>query len=797
MPDRIERAAVVGSGVMGSALAAHIANAGIPVLLLDIVPPEGAGVKGDPSSRDYRDAFAKAGLTRAVKSKPAAFFTRAGARLVTIGNLEDDMARLAGVDWVMEAVVERLDIKRDLFARMAPHLKDGAIVSTNTSGLSVTEMAAALPEGLRGRFLGTHFFNPPRYLHLLELVPHPGTDPGVLEYMRDFGDRELGKGVVVANDTPNFIANRIGGFAMMSSVRAMLDGGYTVEEVDALTGPLLGRPKSATFRTVDLVGLDIVVHAARTVYDRATDDERRQVIQAPDVIERMMREQMLGDKTGRGFYRKIKKDGQSEILALDLEKFDYRPREKARFGSVEAARAQDGLGAQVRAMLGAKDRAGDFVRRTVLDIFAYSAHRVGEIADDVVAVDRAMRWGFGWKLGPFELWDAVGVEESAARMREAGIALPAIVDEVLATPEKSFYTRDAAQKRFYFARGERHPEEPVPDSIDLAALKASGAVVKKAAGATLIDLGDGVACLEFHSKMNTIGADIIGMMQAAVKEVEANFEALVIGNQGNNFSVGANLMLLLLEAQDGNWEEIDLMVRAFQKANMTLKYCHRPVVAAPFGMALAGGCEVVLGAGHAVASAESYIGLVEMGVGLIPAGGGCKELLLRNLEGRPNVEGLDLFPFARATFETIGLAKVSTSAAEARDLKFLRASDVIAMNPDRLLSSAKAMAKGLAARGYRRPDPTIEVPVAGEGGIGAIRAQLFNLKDGGHISDYDAELGAQLARIVCGGEVPAGTMVTEAYLLELEREAFLRLCGQRKTQERMRHMLKNGKPLRN
>ncbi|MDH3198086.1 MAG: 3-hydroxyacyl-CoA dehydrogenase NAD-binding domain-containing protein [Candidatus Krumholzibacteria bacterium] len=797
MAQSIERAAVIGAGVMGSALAAHIANAGIPVLLLDIVPPEGAGITGDSASRDYRDAFARGGLERTLKSKPAAFFTRSGARLVTVGNLEDDLARLSDADWVLEAVVERLDVKRDLFTRMAPHLKEDAIVTTNTSGLSVTEMAAALPEALRGRFLGTHFFNPPRYLHLLELVPHAGTDADVLARVRALGDVLLGKGVVVARDTPNFIANRVGGFAIMSCIRAMLDGGYTVEEVDSLTGPLIGRPKSASFRTADLVGVDIIAHASRTVYERATDDERRDVFQPPDVIERMLREKMLGDKSGRGFYQKIKKDGKSEILTLDLGTFDYRAREKPRFGSVEAARAQDGLGARVRAMLKAKDRAGEFVRRTLFELFAYAANRVGEVADDVVTIDRAMRWGFGWKLGPFELWDAAGVEETAARMREEGITLPAAVDEVLATPEKTFYTRDAAQKRFYLSRGERRAEEPPPGTIDLAALKAAGAIVKKGPGATLIDLGDGAACLEFHTKMNAIGADVIGMMQASVKEVEANFTALVVGNQGSNFSVGANLMLLLLEAQDGNWEEIDLMVRAFQKANMALKYSRRPVVAAPFGLTLGGGCEVVLGAGHAVAAAETYIGLVELGVGLIPAGGGCKELLLRNLEGRPNVEGVDLFPFARGAFETIGLAKVATSAAEARELKILRASDAIAMNPDRLLSSAKAMALGLAAQGYRRPDPTVEVPVAGDGGVAAIRAQLYNMKESGYISEYDAYLGGELGRILCGGEVPAGTMVREQYLLELEREVFLRLCAQRKSQDRMRHMLKTGKPLRN
>ena len=791
----IHRAAVLGSGVMGSALAAHLANAGIPTLLLDIVPPSGSKVKGEPSSREYRDAFARAGLERALKSRPAAFFSAARARRVTIGNLEDDVAKLKDCDWILEAVVEKLDIKKSLFEKIAPHVKDTAIVTTNTSGLSITEMAAVLPESLRPRFLGTHFFNPPRYLHLLELIPHAGTDPAALEFMREFGDRVLGKGVVVAKDTPDFIANRIGSFSVMATIRAMIEGNYTVEEVDALTGPLIGRPKSATFRTADLVGLDILVHAANTVYERATSDEKRDTFKAPEPIQKMLAKGLLGDKTGKGFYQKVAKEGGSEILTLDMATLEYRARQSAKFPSLEAVKTIEALPERVRAVTNINDRAGAFVWKVLADALLYSAARVGEIADDVASIDRAMKWGFGWEMGPFELWDAIGIEKTVERMEMERRNLPPIVLETLKSPTKKFYKAEV-EKRPRLVGGTLKSDD-APETIDLAALKNSGKEVKKNAGASLIDIGDGVACLEFHSKMNAIGADIISMALAAVKETEANFEALVIGNHGANFSVGANVMLLLLEAREGNWDEIDLVVRQFQKMTSSLKYSRKPVVAAPFGMTLGGGCEVVLGAQHAVASAETYIGLVEVGVGLIPAGGGCKELVLRNVEGLPNVDGVDPFLAARAAFECIGLAKVSTSAEEAFAMRIMRDGDSFVMNPDRLLSAAKAYALALARRGYQPPDPTVQIPVAGEGGIAAIKTQLYNMREGRAISEYDAYLGGELARVLCGGELAAGTKVTEDYLLQLEREVFLKLCGQKKTQERMAFMLKEGKPLRN
>jgi 3-hydroxyacyl-CoA dehydrogenase len=791
----IRRAAVVGSGVMGSALAAHLANAGIPTRLLDILPPDTDGA--DASSAEFRNALACRGLEQAAKARPAAFFSPDLSRLITVGNLEDDLADLEDVDWVLEAVVERLDIKQELFERICPHISAGAIVTTNTSGLSVTEMAASLPGDLQPRFFGTHFFNPPRYLHLLELVPHDGTDPTLLNEFARFGEDVLGKGVVIARDTPNFIANRVGGFSVMAAIHAMLDDGYTVEEVDLLTGPLVGRPKSATFRTLDLVGLDTFVHASRTVHERAPEDPWRNYFEPPALLERMVEAGMLGEKSGRGFYKKVRKNAESEILTLDVGAFDYRERIKPKFDSMEAVRAIDHVGERVKAIVGGKGRAAEFVWRIVSETLIYSAEHLREIAGDVAAVDRAMRWGFGWEMGPFELWDAIGVEAVGERLREEGRGVPPVVDEVLSTPHRSFYHRrdDATQLRF--VDGAHREIEVSPRVTTLEALKARRGVVKKNAGASLVDMGDGVACLEFHSKMNAIGEDIISMIHRAVKVVEAEYDALVIGNHGRNFSVGANLMLLLLEAQDGNWEDIDLMARSFQKATMALKYCRKPVVAAPFGMTLGGGCEVVLGAGHAYADAETYIGQVEVGVGLIPSGGGCKELLLRHLEGRPAGVSVDVMPYTRAVFELIGMGKVSTSALEARDMKIFRHGDGMTMNRDHLLHGAKEMARGLAQRGYRPPDPTVRVPVAGDGGMAAVAVQLGNMAEGGFISEYDAYLGGELARVLCGGAVPSGTMVGEQYLLDLEREVFLRLCGQPKTQQRMQHMLKKGKPLRN
>ncbi len=798
MEPSIDRAAVIGAGVMGATLAAHLANAGIPTVLLDIVPPEGSGVKGDPTDESFRSAFAREGIQRALKAKPAAFFIEDKARLVKAGNLEDHLDLLENVDWVLEAIIERLDIKKAVFEKLAPFLKPETVLSSNTSGLSINEMANGLPENLRPRFLGTHFFNPPRYMKLLEIIPHSATDPGVLEYMAAFGENLMGKGIVYAKDTPNFIANRIGVFSIMVTIRATIEGGYTIEEIDALTGPAIGRPKSASYRTTDLVGLDTFLHVAKNVYDRAADDECRDYFVPPPVLERMVKEGLLGDKSKSGFYKKTKKNGKTEILTFDYKAFEYREREKPALPSLDIARSMEDSGERIRTLLQGKDRAAEFLWRVLSETLVYSANRLGEIADDVANIDNAMKWGFNWEHGPFELWDVIGVERIAERLEKEGRPVPEAAKKLLSTDKKSFYYKNKELRQYAFSAAGIHDEQPDrPAVIDLDKLKQKGAVVKQNAGASLIDIGNGILCLEFHSKMNAIGADTIQMINTAVKEVESRFAALIIGNQGRNFSVGANLMLMLLEAQDGNWEEIDFMARAFQKANQALKYCKRPVVAAPFGMTLGGGCEVCLGAGRAYAASETYMGLVEVGVGLIPSGGGCTNLLIRNLEGKPNIAGVDLFPYARSAFETIGMGKVATSADEAKALRFLRKSDGMTLNSDHLLYGAMAMALGLSAQGYRPPDPTTEIPVTGEGGISAIRVHLFNLREGNFISEYDEYLGGELARVLCGGSVPAGMKVSEQYLLDLEREVFLRLCGQRKTQERMKYMLEKGKPLRN
>jgi 3-hydroxyacyl-CoA dehydrogenase len=798
MSHEIERAAVIGAGVMGAALAAHLANVGIPTLLLDIVPPEGGAVKGDRSSRDYRNALSRAGLERVIKSKPPSFFVADKTQLVSVGNVEDDAARLKDVDWIVEAVPEKLMIKESVFKRIEPHMNDKAVLTSNTSGLSVVSMAAVLSESLKRRFLVTHFFNPPRYMRLLEIVPHAGTSPDVTERMRAFGQDRLGKGVVVCRDTPNFIANRIGAFSLAATLHAMVSDGFTVEEVDALTGPIIGRPKSATLRTADLVGIDTLLHTAKTVYDGAPQDERRGDFRLPSFVEKMLEKGLLGVKAGHGFYKQVKSDGQSEILSLDLATLEYRAQKRAAFTTLELVRAMDDVGERITTLIKGKDRAAQFLWRIVSDTLVYSANRLGEISDSIVDIDNAMKWGYNWELGPFEMWDALGVGNVAARVEADGKPVPDVVKKILKSKSPSFYRRDEDFTRKYFTLGGKYDAVPGADAaVDLQALKLRNRVVKKNAGASLVDIGDGALCLEFHSKMNAIGADAIQMISVAVRETETNHAALVIGNQGANFSVGANLMLLLLEAQEANWEEIDGIVRAFQKATQALKYCKKPVVAAPFGLALGGGCEVVLGARHAFAAAETYIGLVEVGVGLIPAGGGCKEMLLRHLEGIPAGDDVDTFPAVRAAFESIGTARVATSAEEARRLRFLRPSDGVALNPDRLLDLARRMALALSGQDYRPPDPAVAIPVAGESGLASIKTHLYLLREGKFISEYDEYLGGQLAHILCGGRVLRGTRVTENYLLDLEREVFLRLCGQPKTRERMQHMLKKGKPLRN
>ena len=633
-------------------------------------------------------------------------------------------------------------------------------------------------------------------MHLLELIAGPETDPVAVERAGRFCDVALGKGLVTAKDTPNFIANRIGIFGAMRALQTFQEEGLSFKAVDKVTGSLIGRAKSATFRTFDLVGLDVVYHVAKNVYDVATDDERRDVFVAPDFVERMIAEKKLGAKTGEGFFKKVKgKDGKSEILALNLETFEYGPQDKVKLPSVDMVAQMDGANQRLKALLFGKDNVAGFLQKTALETFVYAANRLPEIADDVVSVDRAMVWGFGWKQGPFQTWDAMGVEKTVPLIEARGLEVPKLVRDLLSKGHASFYEAAEGTRRYFDLAGKYADEPARPGVISLKALKERKQVVKKNAGASLIDLGDGVLGMEFHSKMNAIGSDTISMLQAGLKELNENYEAMVVTNEGSNFSVGANLMLLLLEAQEGNFDEIDLMIRHFQRANMALKYAPKPVVTAPFQMALGGGCEVAMHGTATQAAAETYMGLVEVGVGLIPAAGGTKELLVRLMD-RVGSNG-DPFTAVRAAFETIGMANVAKSAAQARELGFLRPGDGISMNRDRLTADAKAMALSLAQRGHRPATPRTDIPALGANGLATLKVGLHQMKRAGFISEYDHHIGLRLSRILTGGDLSGATTMSEQRLLDLEREAFLSLCGERKTMERMQHMLKTGKPLRN
>jgi 3-hydroxyacyl-CoA dehydrogenase len=816
MKRRIEKAVVLGAGTMGSRIAAHFANAGLPCILLDIVPP---GLpSGAPGAE--RNKIVRAGLDAAKKSKPAAFFTSLLADRVAVGNFEDDLARCAEADWIVEVVAENLEIKRKLLSRVAQVRKPSAMVTTNTSGLPVHLIAEGMGEEFQQHWAGTHFFNPPRYLKLVEVIPGPKTSPDVIETLSEFCDRRLGKGVVIAKDTPNFIANRIGTFSMLNALRWMGVLGMTVEEVDACTGPLIGQPKSATFRTADIVGLDVLLHVVNNIYETVPNDESREMYRLPALVEEMARRGWLGDKTGQGFYKRVRGDGENEILTLDVSTLEYRPRQKARFASLEIGRAIEDTRERLRALIGPLlegqkgDKAQQFLWGTLAETCLYAARRVPEISDNIIDVDRAMRWGFGWEFGPFELLDAIGVKAFAAQVQKEGRALPAVVEKLLESRRKGFYeSTKGATTVFDIASGAAKTVEEPQGVLILKSLKDAGREVERNSGASLVDLGDGVVCCEFHSKMNAIGADLIAMLHKGLKRLESDFDAMVIANQAVNFSVGANLMLVLVAAQEQEWDELHLAVKQFQNANLAIKYAPKPVVAAPQGMALGGGCEVSLHAARIQAAAESYMGLVEAGVGLIPGGGGTKEMLIRANEhaggtasGSPSSSesDLDLFHALRPIFETIAMAKVGTSAEECRELGLLRREDGVSMNRDRLVADAKEAAVALVRGGYKPPAAnwregaqTTQIKVLGEQFLATAKMAIHLLQRGGYATDHDAHVARKLATILAGGPLSAPQTVSEQYLLDLEREAFVSLCGEKKTQERIAHTLKTGKPLRN
>jgi 3-hydroxyacyl-CoA dehydrogenase len=813
---RIDKVAILGAGTMGARIAAHFANAGVPSYLLDIVPAEVLADAGVAA----RNKIATAGLDGAKKSKPAAFMDPSVARFITVGNFEDDLKKLAEVDWVIEAVVENLDIKRGLLRKVEAVRKPGTIVTTNTSGLPVGKIAEGFSDDFRRFWFGTHFFNPPRYMRLLELIPTQEADRAAIDAVSHFCDVQLGKGVVLAKDTPNFIGNRIGTFSVLNVMRLMQEMDLTIEDVDALTGQAVGWPKSATFRTIDLVGLDILGHVVGNMKSVGGEDSGTSDL--PDFYRQMLQRKWLGDKTKGGFYKKVKngEGAEDERMALDWKTLEYHPRQKAKFAALDMAKNIEDTGARLRMLLGLEgspqkgDKAGAFLWSALSDLWNYSANRVPEISDSIVEIDRAMRLGFNWELGPFELWDAAGVEATVGRMKKEGKPVAANVETLLGSGKKSWYADDSrtSSGRVFFdlATGNLKPVEVPAGVWSVAVAKKSNGVVKKNSGASLVDLGDGVGCIEFHSKMNTLGSDIVGLILQTLKPGGAgdNFDAFVITNDAANFSVGANLMLLLMSVQEEEWDDVDLAIRQFQGMTQAIKFSPKPVVVSAFGLCLGGGTEISLHAAARQPHAELYTGLVEVGVGLLPGGGGCKEMLLRAVDGAAAARGgrgsgdalagsIEMLEGMKRAFETIATAKVATSAHEARALGFLSDSDRITMNRERVLSDAKARALELVRAGYEPPVARNDIPAPGESLLATLKMGVHMMRQGGYITDYEVKLGGKIAEVLCGGNVTPGTPVSEQYILDLEREGFKSLCGEKKTQERIQYTLKTGKTLRN
>ena len=819
----IHKVAILGAGTMGARIAAHFANAGVPSYLLDIVPQDVA----PGATPEARNRIAAAGLEAAKKSRPAAFMESSLARFVTVGNFDDDLKKLAEVDWIIEAVVENLEIKRALLRKVDAVRKPGTIITTNTSGLPVGKIAEGFPDDFRRSWFGTHFFNPPRYMRLLELVPTPDADKAAIEAVSHFCDVRLGKGVVLAKDTPNFIANRIGTFSVLNVMRLMQEMGLTIEEVDALTGQAVGWPKSATFRTIDLVGLDILGHVVSNMTANVHDE--RSELRLPDFFTHMLERKWLGDKTKGGFYKKnvgrlpsaAESGKEDERLALDWKTLEYHPRGKPKFPALDMAKNIEETGARLRMLLGLEgsgpqkgDKAGAFLWAALSDLWTYSANRVPEISDSIVEIDRAMRLGFNWELGPFELWDAAGVEPTVARMKKEGKPIASNVEKLLAAGHKGWYIDDAKSpsgRKFFDLKTESWHPVQVPSGVwSVTVAKKSNGVVKKNPGTSLVDLGDGVACIEFHSKMNSLGGDIISLIAQTLKPGGPgdNFDAFVITNDAANFSVGANLMLLLMSVQEEEWDDVDLAIRQFQGMTQAIKFSPRPVVSAPFGLCLGGGTEISLHAAARQPHAELYTGLVEVGVGLLPGGGGCKEMLLRAVDSASAARGgkgssdalagsIEMLEAMKRAFETIATAKVATSAHEARSLGFLNDSDRISMNRERVLSDSKARALELLRAGYEPPVARTDISAPGESLLATLKMGVHLMRQGGYITDYEVKLAGKIAEVLCGGNVTPGTPVSEQYILDLEREAFKSLCGEKKTQERIQYTLKTGKTLRN
>ncbi len=811
----INRVAVIGAGTMGAAIAAHLANAGIPAYLLDIVPrkliPEEEAKGLTLEHPAVRNRIVNQGWQRCIKARPASLFAGDVADRVTLGNLEDNFDWVGGADWIIEAIIERLDIKQQLMARIEAVRKPGSIVSTNTSGIPIKAVAEGRSEDFQAHFLGTHFFNPPRYLKLLEVIPHQKTKPEILEFIKTFGTRTLGKGVVMCKDTPNFIANRFISVVGAYTLNYALDNGYTVEEVDALTGPTVGHPKTATFRLYDLVGLDVMAHVNTNLYPAIPHDPHREQLaheKTTALIEAMLERKWLGNKTRQGFYKRVDTEQGRQFWVLNPETMDYEPPAKPRFEVVGKYKSVEDTGERIKRLCAeawgepvrTRDRAAQFIWATTAFGLNYAAHVIPEIADDIISIDNANKWGFNHELGPFEMWDALGVAESVERMEADGMAVTPWVKDMLAAGHRSFYKKENGRLYYYDPASKDYlAAKPDPRSVILKDIKADEKrVVARNLGASLVDLGNGVLCLEAHTKMNALDEDIFKMMIRAREELEKDWVGLVIGNQGEHFGAGANIFMVAVGAQQGEWEKLEASIKMMQDGLMAFRYSSKPVVSAPFSMVLGGAAEVMMGASAICAAAESYIGQVEAGVGLVPAGGGCKELVRRVIspvvKSTPNADPL---PFMQRIFEMIATIKVSASAEEARQWGFLTPADRIVMNRDHLLHEARRMVLEMAESGYRQPVRGEEIWAMGANGLAALEVMVWGMREAGYASEHDALIANKTAHILCGGKLAKPQWVEPQYILDLEREAFLSLLGEQKTIDRIWHMLNTGKPLRN
>ncbi|MBS1774483.1 MAG: 3-hydroxyacyl-CoA dehydrogenase/enoyl-CoA hydratase family protein [Bacteroidetes bacterium] len=796
----IKKVAIIGSGVMGSRIACHFAGIGVEVLLLDIVPKEltpaetAKGITTDKKS--FRNRIVNDALQATLKSKPSAVYTKEVAKNVTTGNIEDNLQLIADCDWVIEAVIERLDIKQQIFTQIEKYRKPGTLITTNTSGIPIHMMSEGRSEDFQQHFCGTHFFNPPRYLRLLEIIPAPKTKPEVIDFLMEYGDRHLGKTTVLCKDTPAFIANRVGVFGFMAVFHAMQQLGMNVDEIDSLTGTILGRPKSATFRTGDVVGLDTLVHVAKALPQNVPNDEAKDIFKMPPFLDKMVENKWLGDKTGQGFYKKVKGEGgKSEILTLNLQTMEYGPKQKTKFPTIEAAKPVDDLAQRLKVLYAGQDKAGEFYRLFHQMLFAYASNRVPEIADELYKIDDALKAGFGWEIGAFESWDVLGVEQVLAQMDAAGINAAAWVNEMLASGAKSFYKTENGKRKYYDLKTKSY--QPITGTDSFILLEhLDEKVVWKNSACKLYDIGDGVVALRWSTKMNSIGGEVLEGINKSIAIAEQQYKGLVIANGGANFSAGANVGLIFMFAAEQEYDELDMAVRQFQAATMRMRYSSIPVVMAPHGLTLGGGCEMCLHADAVQAAAESYIGLVELGVGLIPGGGGTKEMVVRASD-RNLKEDIEL-NYLQQLFINIGTAKVATSAHEAFEMAIMqKGRDGISINPDRRIADAKRKVLMLHEQGYTQPVHRTDIKVQGKSGLGPLMAGIHGMWMGKYISDYDKFIAEKLAYVMCGGDLSAPTLVSEQYLLDLEREAFLSLCGQRKTLERLQSILQSGKPLRN